>query len=210
MVDLPSNISEIFFIMVIVLPGYLYLKIFREISLLKKPIPSSEVLYQSLTFSLFNIIIAGLMFKTTDLNILRSILIQPEKLSEFMIFTLTLVIISSLVPRFWLTSHGYVPKDTWTHTIEEKRGIEFPWVIINTVKGEEYKGILKAYGVGNEPRDLSLLSPIKILRDESFEIVDEVNMGDGMYFTEKDISRILFFGRRIGPEDVSEDESSPG
>ena len=208
--EIPSNISEIFFIMVIILPGYIYLKIFREIALLNKPIPSKEILYQSLTFSLFNIIIASLVFKTTDLNILRHILIQPEKLFIFMILTLTLVIILSFFPRFWLLNHGYTPKDTWTHTIEDVRGIELPWVIINTVKGEEYKGILRAYGVGNEPRDLSILLPIKILRDDSFEIVDEVNMGEEMYFTEKDVSSVLFFGSRIGHEDVSEDESSPG
>lgn len=209
--EIPSNISEMFIIMVIVLPGYLYLKIFREIGLLNKSaVPSKEVLYQSLTFSLFNIIMASLVFKTTDLNKLRSILIQPGKLFAFMLFTLTLVIIAGLFPRFWLTCKGYVPKDTWTHTIEVERGMELPWVIINTVKGEEYKGILRAYGVGNEPRDLSILSPIKILRDDSFEIVDEVNMGEEIYFTEKVISSVLFFGSRIGPKDVSEDESSLG
>lgn len=191
--------------MIIVLPGYLYLKIFRNIGLLKKPIPSKEMLYQSLTFSLLNIIIASLVFKTTDLNILRSILIQPGKLSVFMILTLSIVILLSLFPRFWLKSHGYTPKDTWTHTIEVGRDIELPWVIINTVKGEEYKGILRAYGVGNEPRDLSILSPIKILRDESFETVDEIYMGKEMYFTEKDISRVLFFGNQIEHENVTED-----
>jgi hypothetical protein len=87
---------------------------------------------------------------------------------------------------------GIVRGDSWEVTMKEasKKG---SWVMIYTVKGQEYKGILHYTGGKGFPKEVSIRQPEQIFLDSGGFLLEEVKIGQEILFSEKDIARIAFF-----------------
>ena len=57
----------------------------------------------------------------------------------------------------------------------------------------EYKGILHYADAGKDKEGLTMRNPMLILRDKYWNVLDEIEMGREILFTEKDVLRVLFF-----------------
>jgi len=194
--ELPS-VSNIFFIIIFILPGYIILNLIRHIGQLKRKLSNSELLYLSLTCSLAIYLVLSFIFNISDFTEMENFLIQPYITSIIIFYSIGSGVTIGVLFRLYRNYRGYTPYDTWASAIGVKRDIDLPWIIVYTQDGQEFKGILNLYGIGKEQKELSLLSPLKILRDDEFYVIEEVNLGDELYFTEKNISRILFLTRDI-------------
>ena len=67
--------------------------------------------------------------------------------------------------------------------------------MVYTDNNLEYKGMMNYAGLctEGEQREVILSNPKLILRDKDWNVLDEVEMGKEVLFTEKDVRRILFF-----------------
>lgn len=193
--------------MVLVLPGYFSLKLIRYLGQLKRKLSDSELLYMSLGFSLVIYVIAGFILKIKDFDEIKNIIIQPDKTFTLMSITTGIGILIGFIIRYWRNRKGYVREDSWMSVMGEERDIDLPWIIVFTTDGKEYEGVLNYYGEEHEQKDISILSPIKILRDEKFNIIGEIDLGEEMYFTEKNIARILFFKKDANENEVNKDKT---
>lgn len=196
---LPS-FSDIFFIILIVLPGYVTTKILRNIGGLKRRMPDAELLYSSLIFSLIIYSIIGYIFQINDYEGLKNEVLKPYSIPTVLFTTIGVGIIFGIVIYGWRWYNNVVPDDAWTSVIKDYANkYDDTWVIIYTSDGKEYKGSLDYWGIEHEPRELTIKEPYRILMNENFKLIEDVYMGDEMYFSEKDILRMLFMNQE--PDD---------
>lgn len=82
----------------------------------------------------------------------------------------------------------------WDYAIDTLTKLdERPFCIVYTENGLEYKGALNSAGIEEERKELIIKTPKLILRDKDWNVLNEIEMGQEMLFTEGDIRRVLFF-----------------
>lgn len=193
--EIPSTMSDIFFIIVIVMPGYSALYIFRLYSYLGEKFSDRDILYLSLTFSIVIYILTGFICNVQDFNEIKNIILVPSQAAILLTITILAGLLPGLGMRWWFNKNNISPGSAWDTAIEEaveSSEEEDLWLIVNTVEGNEYKGILNYYDIGDEANSLSLSRPIMILRDKSHYVINEFEMGKEIIFKGDNISRIVF------------------
>ena len=189
---LPS-FSDIFFIILVVLPGYVSTKILRNIGGLKRRISDTELLYSSLIYSTVIYFILGFLFHKNDYDALKNVVLKPYNIPIVLITTVVVGVIFGVILYAWRKYKAIVPDDCWTSVLRDYSDMyDDTWIVVYTSDGKEYKGILGYFGIEHEPRELTIVEPYRILRDNKYKLIEDVFLGDEMYFTEKDILRVLF------------------
>lgn len=193
---LPS-FSDIFFIILIVIPGYISIKIYRNIGGLKRIMPDKEILYSSLFLSTIIYFVLGFIFQINDYDALKNEILKPNNIPIVLITTVVVGAIFGAILYAWRRYKSLVPDDCWTSVLRDYVAIyDDPWIVVYTSDGKEYKGILGYFGIEHEPKELTIEQPYRILRDNNFNLIENVFLGDEMFFTEKDILRILFMKQK--------------
>jgi len=204
--------------MILVIPGFFSLIIIRNLGQLKRKLKDSELFYWSLAcslvvylFSAFIMYFFGIIENVDidNIEIMVSTIIKPIPLLLLLITLLGSSFLIGLIIRLYRSSKNIIPYDTWTSVIQEERDSD--WVLIHTMDGDEYEGIIHYYGIDDEPRDVSLINPIKIIRDENFNYDEELSyyIGEEIYFNSSNIKRIIFLDEKKerSSEKMSEDEN---
>lgn len=149
-------------------------------------------------------ILSGLILNVKDFDDLKNIVIQPNKAFILSCITLVIGFLIGFLFRLYRNWKGYVPYDTWTSVLNaHARG---DWVLIHTSDGQEYEGIIRYFSIEDEPRELSIIKPIRVIRDNNLN-QDETKsffMGEEIFFSEKDIKRIVF----LQEESIEENENT--
>lgn len=189
---LPS-LADVVFVIVILLPGFLALSIFKWVAIYERKLSDYKLLLWSLFFSL---VIYGIFSASTGISNfdeMRDVLL----LSQNLVGILGLGIISGggpgLIVRFWQKRYGTsIPGDAWQVSMRSatKNGC---WVIVHTLDKKEYKGILHYTGGKGEPREISIRRPKLILRNDNGKVLNEIKMGSEIFFKETDLQRVVFF-----------------
>jgi len=190
--NLPS-LDDIIFILFLIIPGYISLKIVIKISGIKREISEYDLLFSSIIISGIIYSITGIILNKLNYDELKSTIIQPVGIAYILSVTFFIGIIFGLTFYGWRIINNYVPNDSWTSVIEKyDKKYDDPWVIIYTKDGKEYKGIINYFAIEKEKKSLTISTPKIIFRDDNFVLIDELLLGDEMYFSNKDILRILF------------------
>jgi len=126
----------------------------------------------------------------TDFDAIRDRILLPQNL----VLTLSVGVLLGLIPGLIIRKlrGGLVRGDSWEASMREasKKG---SWVIIYTITGQEYKGILHYSGGKGFPKEVTVRQPKQIFRDPQGFLLDEIELGKEILFSEKDIARIAFF-----------------
>ncbi len=186
--------SDLFFIMLLILPGYFSLQIFRWLAYFKRKLSDAEILYSSLTFSIFIYIILGYFFQVNEFEAIKAKILVPQKSLILVSITILLGLIPGLIIRIIRRYQGYIPGDSWNAVMEKAGRLKTgSWLTVYTNDGKEYNGLLHFYVVKEERRELSIRKPMMIIRDCDYNVTYELEIGKELYFRENDINRIAFF-----------------
>lgn len=189
---LPS-FPDIFLIILIVIPGYISVRIFRKIGGLRRIISDTELLYTSLIYSIIIYTILGWYFQLNDYDSLKAELLKPYNIPKVLATTIIVGVILGAIVFTWRIINNIVPEDCWTSIIYEyNKKYDDIWVIVYSSDGKEYKGSIGYWGIGQDSKEITIVEPYRILRDEKFKKIEDVYLGEEMLFTEKDILRVLF------------------
>lgn len=189
---LPS-LTDLVFIIVILIPGFLALTLFRWLAILEKEISDYQLGVWSLFFSLLIFVIFGWHTGITDVDAIRDNLLSPTYLAEILTIGLALGVVPGLIARLTFRK-GFIRGDPWEASMK-LAGKEGCWVIIYTDDGREYMGYLHYSGTSGDefPREISIRNPTVILRDCEWKIKKEIECGKEVLFSEDDVRRIVFY-----------------
>jgi hypothetical protein len=187
---LPS-LTDIFFIIVLIVPGFVSLILLRWIAIFETKLPDLYLVIGSLLLSLIIYGVFGWVSGTTSFDSIRDKILIPQNL----ITILGVSVLIGIVPGFAIRRFyrgGIVRGDAWQISMKEASD-KGSWVIVYTVDGREYKGTLHYSGGKDFPKEVTIRKPKQIFRDSNGYLLEEVPIGKEMLFSEKDISRIAFY-----------------
>jgi len=188
---LPS-LTDIVVVIVLLVPGFISFTLFKRISVIEKRFSDLETTIWSLFSSLVIIMFFGLITGINSIDTIRDRVFLPEHLMQIILLAILLGAIPGLIIKFTIRK-GIYPGDCW-ELVMEKIGKRGGYVIVYTGDGLEYKGILHYYtGRGEGKKELTIRKPKLILRGKNWNVIEEIEVGKEILFTEKDVKRVVFF-----------------
>ena len=145
----------------------------------------------SLFLSLLIYGVYGYFTGISDLDMIRDTILLPQNLLAILSCSLLMGAVPGLILRLFFRG-GIVRGDAWqvSMNMASKKG---SWIIVYTKDSREYKGILHYSGAKDFAKEVSIRRPKRIFRDSEGNLLEEVNVGKEILFSEKDIARIAFF-----------------
>ena len=193
MLEIPASVSDAMFVLVLVLPGYYSLRLFRWLAYYEEEITNTDVLVGSLTFSLVIYIIAGIFCGLSSFDEIRDLLLNPYNVGLVLVLIFGAGILPGLGVRWWKTRNNEIFVTVWDAMMYKSLDTKnATWVIVYTNDGKEYKGYIHLFGHKKEKKDLTLKLPIRIVRNDDSTVREEFQVGDEIYFKESDINRMIF------------------
>lgn len=184
-------LSDIITAIVIITPGFITLTVIKDIGIIERKLTDFENTIISIFLSLSTYTIFSYFTGIYDFEEIKNIIFQP--FYYILLFGISLGLgfaISGLIRVTYRKQ--IVAGDVWVYFQDKFKNMG-PFVNVYTKNGLEYKGRLHFAGRKECPRDLVIFEPKLILRNDQWEILDEIDMGKDLYFREDDIARILFY-----------------
>jgi len=190
LLSLPS-LEDIVFIIVLLVPGFFALVLFKKIGMREKQISDYESTIWSLFASLGIYAIFGYFTGMLNLNSVRDNILNPFNIAS--VFGLAIAFGGGfgLLARLMFRQR-YVAGDCWETCMKAAASMG-SYVLVYTSNNEEYKGELLFGSVSEAQKEIVLRNPKLISRDSDLRIKSELEMGRTILFNERDILRIVFF-----------------
>ena len=185
--DLPA-LSDIFFIFVFLIPGFVTLNLIRNIGKYDRSLSNNETIYWSVFWNLIIIGIYNWITDTTDLTTLTSEIFLFSNLFLLIGISLSLGIGIGVGIRYTMRKN-IISEDCWELSMKNA-SINGTWIIVLTKDGDEFMGTLHYNAGSKEPREITIRKPTKIIR--SVDPIEEEEWGEEILFLEDDIKRIVF------------------
>ena len=187
---LPS-LADVVFIIVLLIPGFITLVLFRWIAILERKLSDYELVIWSVFLSLLIYSIVSWHTGVTNIDNIRDNMLLPENLLLTLSLSLLFGVGTGYAVKFALRKN-IIRGDSWQVSMKIA-GKEGAWVIIYTTDDCEYKGALHYFGGVESPKEVSIREPILIVRDKQMNVTKEIPMGEEILFSEKNIARVVFF-----------------
>lgn len=187
---LPS-LDDVVFVLVLLMPGFISLTLFRRILALEKKISEFELVIWSVLFSLLIYAVYGWYNGMTDVNVIKNNILQPERLVAVLGLSLVIGVVPSVIMKRLFRRNVFCGQ-IW-NTCMRSASKEGSWVTVFTSDGKEYKGSLHYSGGEGSPNEITIRKPKLILRDSKGYLEEEVDIGQEVLFNQEDIKRIVFF-----------------
>ena len=182
---------DVFFVIVLLVPGFISLLLLRWIAIFESKLTDLNLVISSLLLSLIIYGAFGWISGMTSFDSIRDNILIPQNLIGVLVVSVLVGVIPGvIIKRFF--QGGIVRGDSWVISMK-KASDKGSWVIVYSVAGQEYKGILHYSGGKEFPKEVTIRKPKQIFRDANGCLSEEVEIGKEILFSEKDISRIAFF-----------------
>lgn len=189
---LPSLI-DVLIVIILLVPGFLSVTIIRKITIMERKLSDYETTLWSVIASLIVYSIFGWFTGITNIDSIRDNIFSSSYLSFLLLIAVVLGCLVGLFIRFViLRDVKLIPGTCWDAAFQkmsEKGG----YLIVYTHNGLEYKGKLHFSGKNETSKELVIREPKQILRDKEWKVIGEIEMGNELLFTEKDVQRVVFF-----------------
>jgi hypothetical protein len=191
-VILPS-LADALIVIVLLIPGFIAFALMRRIAEMGQRFTDFETTIWSIFLSLVIYVPFSLYTGLTNFDAIRDQIFLPQSFVSLIASTLGVGVVLGVSRRHF--RKGVYVGTTWDLVVQRIKQKGGGFVIVYTQNGSEYKGKLHYVGVGEKDGSSSLIveSPKLIRRDKEWVIIEEVEMGKEMLFTDKDVSRVLFF-----------------
>mgnify|MGYP000262273427 CR=1 FL=1 len=188
MIELLS-ILDIYVVLALIIPGSIVFKIITWLVPIRVKFSSVEITYYSLIFSLLTTIVFSLMLGIDNPSDLRVSVFNWQEAPLLLFSCFIVAIVPAIVIRLIIGLRGIVSGSPWDRFCDEYIS---KYVHVITPSGEEYYGWIKRMSRGeNGVKEISLGSPVKIIRDNNGKIIEKQKMGKELLFTEKSVAMIL-------------------
>lgn len=189
---LPS-LSDVVFVMVLLIPGFISFVLIRWIAIFESELSDSRLVIWSLFLSLVIYGVFGWFTGMTEFDTIRDNMLVPQNLLGILVLSFLIGTIPGLIIRGAFRKN-IARGDSWQASMKiASKLVKAPWVMIHTMDGHEYKGTLHYTGGKGFPKEVSIRKPKQIFRDSDGYLLEEVEIGKEMLFSEKDVARIAFF-----------------
>ena len=183
-------------VVVLLVPGSVTFITIRKFAALERKLSEIETIIWSVFLSIVVLLPFGLITGLTDIDKIRDGIFVHYNLAVLatLIFSIGTVV-GVGYKRFF--RKGIVPGEPWhiAFRIIGKSKRERSYAIVYTTTNLEYKGQVHYAGEYEQQKELILYAPVQIFRDEKRHIVEQMEVGKEMLFTEKDVSRIAFYDK---------------
>jgi len=187
------SLAEVLIIIILVVPGFISFFLINWIALIERKHTSFEITVWSLALSVVIYAIFSSFADIGNFDDLREKIFSASYIVPLMILAVAIgVFIGELFRCVGWRGVRKISGSCWDRAFE-KVGKKGGYLIVYTRNGLEYKGELHYSGIGIGPRDLTLRNPKLIIRDKNLKVLDEIEMGREILFTEKDVQRVTFF-----------------
>ncbi|WP_428326672.1 DUF6338 family protein [Nitrosopumilus sp.] len=183
---LPS-LADALIVVILLIPGFITFTIIRWLGHYGNKQTEFKITISSFSLSMVIIFFYTLITGITSLDILRDKFFIPTNF--LILFGITLAVGFGVGMILRRRRSNRFRLDTWEKTATEYDNA--PWIIVITIAGTEYKGRLFRLDV-EDKKDIVIVNPKQIIRDEKNEITSEIEFGEKMFFHERDIARIAF------------------
>lgn len=189
---LPS-LADTLIVVVLLIPGFVAFALIRRIATMGQKFSDFEMTVWSIFLSLIVYVPFSFFTGLTSLDAIRDQIFLPQSFMFLIVFTLGVGVIPGAALR--LFRKGITVGTTWDLVVQKVRQRKGGYVLVYTEDGSEYKGKLHYVGSGEEVSRSSLIieNPKLVRRDKDWVVIEEIEMGGEMLFTNNDIRRVLFF-----------------
>ena len=187
--SLPS-LADTLLVLVILIPGFLACSLFRWLSKYERKISDNQLVLWSLACSLLIYTIFAHYTGVSNIDEIRDTIFVPRHL----ISTLSMGVLFGGIPGIINRKlrENIRTDDCWEISMVEA-GKTGSWVMVYTDDGHEYLGTLHYSGIGEEPREITIRRPTRIIRDDDGKVKREFDVGKEILFREDDVKRVVFF-----------------
>ena len=187
--SLPS-LEEFFFVIVLLIPGFLAFGLFKKIGIREKQLSDFESVVWSLIASLPIYAIFAYITGLFSLDLIQANILNPLNIALTFILATVFGVGSGLIARK-LFRKGITSGECWEECIKNaaEKG---SYVLVYTQSNEEYMGELLLGGMFEATKEIVIKNPMLIIRNNDFTVKDTLELGTTMYFCESDIRRIAF------------------
>jgi len=187
---LPS-IADILVVVVLLIPGFVAFFVTRRISAIERKFSDLEFTVWSIFFSLLIYVPFSLSTGLNNLEAIRDGIFLPWNFVLLIIYTM--VVGTALGFAMKPFRKGIHIGSSWDLAVKKMGRKENVFIIVYTESGQEYKGLLHYADFGEGKKGLIMKNPKLILRGQNWNVLDEVEVGREILFSEKDVRRVLFF-----------------
>lgn len=187
--NLPA-LSDIVISLVLLVPGFVALNLFKKIAKFDRSLPENETLLWSLFIGFVILGTYNYGNTTADLETMSKGIFLTQNMIKIVAITILPTIFLGFIIRIFFRDK-VISDDVWELSFKNASKI-FSWIIVYTNDGEEYMGTLHHNSGSDDPREITIRKPSKIVREETGEYT-EIPWGKEILFPEKDIKRIVFY-----------------
>ena len=190
---LPS-LADALVVVVLLVPGFVAFFIARKLSAMTRKFSDLEITIWSIFLSLVGYVPFSLTTGLNTIDSIRDSVLIPANFVILIGYNVLVGIALGYSLKRW-RGGAIVSGEVWDHAMREVIKIGGAYAMVYTDNNLEYKGMMNYAGLctEGEQREVILSNPKLILRDKDWNVLDEVEMGKEVLFTEKDVRRILFF-----------------
>lgn len=198
MIDITNN--DIIGAAIFLLPGFLSVYIASKISVYDtRQLKDHEYYLLSLFVSIVSYALVFFL-ENSSLNEIENKAINHQTIVYLYLCAFIIAILSGTLLKKKI--HQNVKPSvasTWTSTLRNLNQKEGKYVHVFTSDGHEFMGCMRRFsGDSHGYREILLESPNIIIRNEEYEAIKEVSLGEEILLTESDIKRVLFLESTCG------------
>ena len=171
------------------IPGFVTLNLFRKIAKFDRTLSDNETLLWSLFIGFIIIGLYSYGKTTVELETMSKEIFVTQNMLKIVGISLLGAVLPGYAIRKILRD-DIISDDVWELSFKNASK-KVSWIIVYTNDGEEYMGTLHHNSGSDDPREVTIRNPTKIVRLETGEI-NEITWGKEILFPEKDIKRIVF------------------
>ncbi len=188
--DLPS-VADALVLVVLLVPGFVSAKVFARVFAYDRKFSDFDMTVISFALSLVIYVPFSYLTSLDSLDKIRQAALMPQNITLLLALSIAIGLFPGLVGRR-LFRQGYHPGTVWGAIVKSLKRNEPNFVLVYTALGQEIMGQLDSVGTGDTAKELRLLKPEMIIRDENHEATKKLRLGKQMFISEKDVQSIAF------------------
>ena len=187
-------VNEIFIAAILILPGFLSVNIIRKISIYEEKIPDQEYYFWSLFLSVIIFIIFSFL-EGISIQDMENLILNYDTILKLYLISIILGIIVGYVIKIAIYGdYNVFPGEVWSIILKKLNKDKGKFVTIFSSDNSEFSGTIRFYSTREDsPREILIDNPVQIIRNDKMEMIDEIEWGKEILFTESDIRRIVFY-----------------
>jgi len=185
--------DEVLIVLVLLVPGFFSFLLAKRFAAVGKKFSDFEKTIISIFLSLVDYVPFTYVTGLNTFEKIQEGLLEPTNLGLLVLIAGGIGLGVGMTFKI-IFNRNIVLGDAWDVSFDLASKSGGSWVIVFTQSNYEYKGIVSFVGRAEDgSKEIVITKPKQIIRDKDGMVIEEMEIGKEMLFTERDIARISFF-----------------